>query len=69
VLKPLLILGVMLGDLVWVVILRWQLGKPFYIGDTNHLSHRLAQRGFSRTQAVLLIWLGATALGFLSFLA
>jgi len=68
VLKPLLILGVMLGDLVWVVLLRWRLGKPFYVGDTNHLSHRLVRRGLSRTRAVLLIWLAAAALGFLSFL-
>ena len=67
VLKPLLILGVLLGDLVWVVLLRWRLGTPFYVGDTNHLSHRLVRRGCSRTQAVLLIWLTAATLGFLSF--
>src|SRR5206468_7525387 len=40
VLMPLCILAVPLLDLVWVVLLRWRLGKPFYIGDTNHLSHR-----------------------------
>src|SRR4051812_34629053 len=45
VLSPLLILAVPLGDLVWVVILRWKMGKPFYVGDTNHLSHRLARTG------------------------
>jgi UDP-GlcNAc:undecaprenyl-phosphate GlcNAc-1-phosphate transferase len=63
VLLPLLILAVPLGDLVWVVALRWRLGRPFYIGDTNHLSHRLVRRGWSRTDAVLLIWLLATLLG------
>jgi UDP-GlcNAc:undecaprenyl-phosphate/decaprenyl-phosphate GlcNAc-1-phosphate transferase len=57
VLIPLLILAVPLGDLVWVVRLRQRLGKPFYIGDNNHLSHRLTGRGWSRTDAVLLIWL------------
>ncbi len=67
VLKPLLILGVILGDLVWVVLLRWRLGQPFYVGDTNHLSHRLVRRGLSRTMAVLVIWLAAALLGFLSF--
>jgi UDP-N-acetylmuramyl pentapeptide phosphotransferase/UDP-N-acetylglucosamine-1-phosphate transferase len=38
------------------------------VGDTNHLSHRLVRRGLSRTRAVLLIWLAAATLGFLSFL-
>jgi len=68
VLSPLLILAVPLGDLVWVVVLRWRAGRPFYLGDTNHLSHRLVRKGWSRTQAVLLIWLLAAALGTLSFL-
>ena len=56
VLMPLCILAVPLLDLVWVVLLRWRLGKPFYVGDTNHLSHRLVRAGLTRTQAVLLIW-------------
>jgi UDP-GlcNAc:undecaprenyl-phosphate/decaprenyl-phosphate GlcNAc-1-phosphate transferase len=68
VLKPLLILAVILGDLVWVVFLRWRIGRPFYVGDNNHLSHRLVRRGLSRTQAVLVIWLIAAAAGWLSFL-
>ncbi len=67
VFTPLLILAVPLGDLVWVVILRWRLGKPFYIGDNNHLSHRLVKFGFSRSRAVLVIWLLAIALGALAF--
>ncbi|MBK9138189.1 MAG: undecaprenyl/decaprenyl-phosphate alpha-N-acetylglucosaminyl 1-phosphate transferase [Verrucomicrobia bacterium] len=67
VLNPLLILAVPLVDLVWVVVIRWRLGKPFYVGDNNHLSHRLVRRGLSRTRAVLVIWLlaaGAAALAF-----
>ena len=68
VLIPLLVLGIPLADLVWVVLLRWRAGQPFYIGDTNHLSHRLVRRGLSRTQAVLVIWLAAAALGLLSCL-
>ena len=68
VLKPLLILGVILGDLVWVVVLRWRLGKPFYVGDNNHLSHRLVRRGWSQAAAVLLIWALAALLGSLAFL-
>jgi UDP-GlcNAc:undecaprenyl-phosphate GlcNAc-1-phosphate transferase len=67
VLTPLLILAVPLGDLVWVVILRWRMGKPFYVGDTNHLSHRLVKLGLTRTRAVLVIWLLAIAIGALAF--
>jgi len=68
VLKPLLILAVPLLDLIWVVLLRWKSGKPFYLGDTNHLSHRLVRRGWSPTRAVLAIWLLAAALGGLALL-
>ncbi len=62
VFSPLLILAVPLVDLAQVVIGRWRRGQPFYIGDTNHLSHLLVRRGFSRTTAVLLLWIVAAAL-------
>jgi UDP-GlcNAc:undecaprenyl-phosphate GlcNAc-1-phosphate transferase len=68
VISPLLVLAVPLGDLAWVVLLRWRMGKPFYIGDTNHLSHRLVRAGRSRTNAVLLIWLAAALIGALTLL-
>ncbi len=67
VFSPLLILAVPLGDLVWVVLLRWRLGKPFYLGDNNHLSHRLVRRGLSQVQAVILIWALAAAVGSAAF--
>jgi UDP-GlcNAc:undecaprenyl-phosphate GlcNAc-1-phosphate transferase len=57
VLVPLLILAVPLFDLVSVTIIRWRLGKPFWVGDNNHISHRLVRRGYSRSHAVLLILL------------
>ena len=57
VLTPLLVLAVPLLDMAWVVVLRWRLGQPFYVGDTNHLSHRLVRRGWSPAQAVAGIWL------------
>lgn len=67
VFSPLLILAVPLGDLSWVVLLRWRIGQPFYVGDNNHLSHRLVRSGYSKQKAVLLIWLLSTILGALSF--
>jgi UDP-GlcNAc:undecaprenyl-phosphate GlcNAc-1-phosphate transferase len=68
VLTPLLVLAVPLADLVWVVILRTLKGQPFYIGDTNHLSHRLVRSGLSRPVAVMLIWLLAAGIGALALL-
>ncbi len=67
VFSPLAILAVPLADLVWVALWRWRNGKPFYLGDTNHLSHRLVRLGLSRSRAVLVIWLIAAALGSLAF--
>jgi UDP-GlcNAc:undecaprenyl-phosphate GlcNAc-1-phosphate transferase len=68
VLKPILVLAVPLADLGWVVLSRWRAGRPFYAGDTNHLSHRLVRSGRSRATAVLLIWLAAAAVGSLALL-
>jgi UDP-GlcNAc:undecaprenyl-phosphate GlcNAc-1-phosphate transferase len=68
VLTPLLVLAVPLGDLAWVVLLRTRMGKPFYVGDTNHLSHRLVRLGLSKMTAVLLILFLATVIGSLALL-
>jgi UDP-GlcNAc:undecaprenyl-phosphate GlcNAc-1-phosphate transferase len=68
VLSPLLVLAVPLADLAQVVILRTLNCKPFWIGDTNHLSHRLVRAGFSQTQAVLILWLVAAMIGVLATL-
>jgi len=63
VLSPLLVLFVPLADLAQVSLIRTLNKKPFWIGDTNHLSHRLVRAGLSRTQAVLLLWLAAVVIG------
>jgi UDP-GlcNAc:undecaprenyl-phosphate/decaprenyl-phosphate GlcNAc-1-phosphate transferase len=68
VLIPLLVLGIPLLDMVQVVIVRWSRGKPFYHGDTNHLSHRLVQLGRSQSTAVVLLWLASALLGSLALL-
>jgi len=68
VLSPLLVLAVPLADLARVVMLRTAAHKPFWIGDTNHLSHRLVRRGLSQTRAVLVIWLVALMIGMLAAL-
>jgi UDP-GlcNAc:undecaprenyl-phosphate/decaprenyl-phosphate GlcNAc-1-phosphate transferase len=62
VFTPLFILAVPLYDLITVVLIRWGKGQPFYVGDTNHISHRLVNAGYSRSHAVLLILLIHTLL-------
>jgi len=68
VLAPLVVLAVPLADLVQVSIVRLRQGKPVWIGDNNHLSHRLTRVGLSRTRAVLLLWLSAASAGGLACL-
>ena len=63
VLTPLFVLAVPLLDLAQVVAYRTLHRQPFWIGDTNHLSHRLVRAGLSRTQAVLILWLSAIVIG------
>jgi UDP-GlcNAc:undecaprenyl-phosphate GlcNAc-1-phosphate transferase len=63
VLAPLFVLAVPLLDLAQVSVFRTLNKKPFWIGDTNHLSHRLTRAGLNRTRAVLLLWLVAAAIG------
>lgn len=63
VLAPLLVLAIPLLDLAQVTVFRTLNRKPFWLGDTNHLSHRLTRTGLSRTGAVLLLWLLAAVIG------
>jgi UDP-GlcNAc:undecaprenyl-phosphate GlcNAc-1-phosphate transferase len=66
VLAPLLVLAIPLLDLAQVSLFRTLNKKPFWIGDTNHLSHRLTRTGMSRTKAVLVLWLIAAVVGALA---
>jgi UDP-GlcNAc:undecaprenyl-phosphate GlcNAc-1-phosphate transferase len=68
VLSPLFVLAIPLLDLAQVVIFRTLKRKPFWIGDTNHLSHRLVQLGLNRTKAVLILWLAAAIVGCVALL-
>lgn len=56
VFMPLVILAVPLYDLTAVSMLRISQGRSPFLGDQQHLSHRLVDRGLSRRQAVLVIW-------------
>lgn len=63
VLSPLLVLIVPLADLASVVWIRARMGRPPWIGDTNHFSHRLVRAGWSRPKAVALLWMAGAAGG------
>ena len=63
VLIPLLILGLPIFDLAAVVVMRIYHGKPVYVGDHTHISHRFTNLGLPRGQAVLVVYLLMFAVG------
>ena len=63
ILVPLFILAVPLFDTLAVVVIRLRAGKPIYIGDHNHISHRFVKMGMSRKRAVFMVHLLALTMG------
>ena len=60
VFMPVIVLAIPLYDFITVTTIRVMQGKSPFVGDQQHFSHRLVQRGLSKRGAVLVIW-GATA--------
>ena len=54
-LMPLVVLAVPLYDFVSVSLLRLSQGKSPFVGDMQHLSHRIAARGLSKRHTVTVI--------------
>lgn len=54
---PLLILAIPIIDALTVCIIRTANGKPFWVGDNNHISHRFVRLGLSKAQAVFCVHL------------
>jgi UDP-GlcNAc:undecaprenyl-phosphate GlcNAc-1-phosphate transferase len=63
ILMPVLVLAVPLLDTATVVVIRLREGRPIYVGDRRHLSHRLVDLGLSSKAAVLVIYLITFCLG------
>lgn len=61
VFAPLIVLALPLYDLVVVSAIRISRGKSPFVGDKNHFSHRLVDRGMSRRTAVLCLYLVTAA--------
>ncbi|GMV26660.1 MAG: undecaprenyl-phosphate alpha-N-acetylglucosaminyl 1-phosphate transferase [Phycisphaerae bacterium] len=63
VFTPLVVLAIPLYDFTTVVILRLSQGKNPLVGDLQHVSHRLVQRGLTRRGAVYVLWALTAATG------
>ncbi|MDD5697126.1 MAG: MraY family glycosyltransferase [Victivallaceae bacterium] len=63
ILVPLFVLAVPLFDTLAVVVIRLRAGRPIYIGDHNHISHRFVKMGMSRKRAVFMVHLLSLLLG------
>jgi UDP-GlcNAc:undecaprenyl-phosphate GlcNAc-1-phosphate transferase len=68
VFMPLVVLAIPLYDFASVVLLRLSQGRSPFVGDLQHFSHRLADRGLSRRSVVVVIH-GLTAITGISGIA
>ena len=57
VVLPLLVLSIPLYDTFSVVFIRYREGRPLFLGDKSHFSHRLLALGMSHRSAVVFIYL------------
>jgi UDP-GlcNAc:undecaprenyl-phosphate GlcNAc-1-phosphate transferase len=60
---PVIVLGVPIYDTVTVILIRIREGRPVYVGDQCHISHRLLKLGLTRNQAVAFVHLICIAIG------
>ncbi|MCC6950924.1 MAG: undecaprenyl/decaprenyl-phosphate alpha-N-acetylglucosaminyl 1-phosphate transferase [Phycisphaerales bacterium] len=56
VFMPLCVLAVPIYDFVSVVVIRLSQGRSPFVGDMQHLSHRLVGMGLSKRASVMVIW-------------
>lgn len=55
-LTPVLVVAIPIFDTIVVIVIRFLNKKPVFIGDKNHLAHRLVALGLSVPDAVILIY-------------
>lgn len=63
VFMPLIVMAVPLYDFISVTWLRVRQGKSPFVGDTQHFSHRLKNRGLTDTQTALTLYLATLCTG------
>lgn len=65
-LTSLAVLAVPFLDTLTVFWLRTLAQKPFWVGDTQHLSHQLVRIGLGKSAAVAVLWFVALLLGWMA---
>jgi len=63
VVMPVIVLAVPLIDTAMVMAVRLRQGRPIYVGDRLHLSHRLVSHGLTPRAAVVFLYLATFFLG------
>ena len=63
VFMPLVVLAIPLYDVLTVTLIRLKQGRSPLVGDQQHFSHRLVQRGLSPRGAVVVIWAATAVTG------
>ncbi|MGA2813959.1 MAG: MraY family glycosyltransferase, partial [Candidatus Acidiferrum sp.] len=63
---PVVSFGLPLVDVGLSVLRRFMNSKPLFLGDDDHVHHKLIKRGFSHRDAVLVLYAVAAAFGILS---
>jgi UDP-GlcNAc:undecaprenyl-phosphate GlcNAc-1-phosphate transferase len=63
VIMPILILSIPLYDTFSVMFIRWREGRPLFLGDKRHFSHRLLELGMSHRGTVIFIYLVSLCVG------
>ena len=62
-LVPLVALGVPVVDTALAIVRRWRTRRPIFEADTEHLHHRLLQRGLTQRQTAVVLYLVTGILG------
>jgi len=63
VFMPVIVLAIPLYDLLTVTVIRLKQGRSPFVGDQQHFSHRLVQRGLTKRGAVIVIWAATAVTG------
>ena len=62
-LVPLVALGIPVLDTALAITRRWRTRRPIFQADTEHLHHRLLQRGLTQRQTAIVLYLATGVLG------
>ncbi|HEV2386501.1 MAG TPA: MraY family glycosyltransferase [Candidatus Acidoferrales bacterium] len=63
---PVVCFGLPILDVAMAIVRRFLSGKPLFVGDSEHIHHRLLKRGFSQRHAVLVLYGVSALFGLLS---